>query len=97
MIELFDTAALWPLFIVTALLIARSLVINRRIHTNSPRAHSDVNHPTSIAICKKDGYHDAFPSLDKVDIPTEPEAEGQMVKDKKLYLRLQNIEDHPGE
>jgi hypothetical protein len=44
-----------------------------------------------------DGYLDVFPSLGTVRDPSDAEAKEQMAKDKELYWRLQNIENHPGE
>ena len=42
-------------------------------------------------------YIDHFPKLDRLAEDSSEVEREQMVKDKELYWRLQNVEDHPGE
>lgn len=42
-------------------------------------------------------YLGVFPDLTKSAERATQEERDQMVKDKELYYKLQNLEDHPGE
>ena len=98
MIDVHDAAVLWPLFLVIAIVVARRYQKSTRVET-LPRSkgHPQIDQSNPDKISELKGYIDAFPNLGNLDIPKDVEAKEQMIKDKELYWKLQNIEEHPGE
>jgi len=97
MIDVHNAASLWPLLVVLTVVIARRFRDSRRLRIIPPKGNLQVDKSTPVKGSELDGYLDAFPSLGKLDNPKDEEEREQMIKDKNLYWKLQNIEDHPGE
>jgi len=98
MIDVQNAAVLWPLLLVIAIVAARRYRKFKRVETSpTPKAYLQVDQSNPVQISVLKGYIDAFPDLGNLNIPKGVEAKEQMIKDKELYWKLQNIEDHPGE
>jgi len=97
MINVHNAAAIWPLLVVLTIVIARRFRDSRRLVGVPPKGNIEVDKSTPVKVSELDGYIDAFPSPGKLDNPKDVEEREQMIKDKNLYWKLQNIEDHPGE
>lgn len=92
-----DVSTMWILPIFVALAIIRHIRSARLANTASAESHTSL--PTKFKKSDRDGdeYLGIFPSLGDLAEPMDSEAKESMVKDKELYWKLQNIEDHPGE
>ena len=97
MIDVRDATILWSLLIVILILFARRLQHHTRLEILPPKGQFEADKPIPDKTFKPDGYIDAFPSLGSLHIPKDVEGKEQMIRDKDLYWKLQNVEDHPGE
>jgi len=97
MIDVRDAAVLWSLLIVVVILFARRFARSTRLEILPPKGHLEADKSIPDETFEPDGYIDAFPSLGSLHIPKDVEGKEQMIRDKDLYRKLQNVEDHPGE
>jgi hypothetical protein len=97
MFDVHDAAVLWPLLVVVAIVIARCFRNSRRLGIIPSKGNLEFDKSTPVKVSKLDSYIEAFPSLGNLDIPKDVEEKDQMIRDKDMYWKLQNIEDHPGE
>jgi len=97
MIDVRDAAVLWSLLIVVVILFTRRFARSTRLEILPPKGHLEADKTIPDKPFEPDGYIDAFPSLDSLHIPKDVEGKEQMIRDKDLYWKLQNVEDHPGE
>jgi hypothetical protein len=92
--------AVWPILVFVALLIVRQLrsAKARHMYSAEPPSRevgSDKNLEKDEAPDKL--CEDAFTPLLTISNPANAEEKNQMIKDKELYLMLQNVEGYPGQ
>ena len=97
MIDIHDAVALWPLLIVFGIIFIRRLRNDIRLKTLPPKEVTEADRSIPDITFDTDGYIDAFPRLGSLHIPEDVEGKEQMIRDKDLYWKLQNFENHPGE
>ena len=97
MIDIHDAVTLWPLLMVIGIIFIRRLRNHIQLKTLPPKGVIEADRSIPDKTFDTDGYIDAFPSLGSLHIPEDVEGKGQMIRDKDLYWKLQNFENHPGE
>lgn len=92
-----DCPAIWPLVVLIGLLVVRQL--RAKVRSAEPAdllpfdaLRGEKSQQPEAANC----YADAFQPLHSVATAMNADEKDRMIKDKELYLMLQNIEDNPG-